>query len=138
VVSEATAQQDFNMTLLSLFAGLALLLAAIGIYGMLSYSVQQRSQEIGIRMALGAHGKDVLRMVVKVGMMLAGLGIVIGIAGALALSHLLTALLFGVKPNDPSTFAAIGGALALVALLACWIPARRATRVDPLFVLRYE
>lgn len=138
VVSEATAQQNFNMTLLSLFAGLALLLAAIGIYGMLSYSVQQRSQEIGIRMALGAHGRDVLRMVVKEGMMLAGLGIVIGIAGALALSHLLSALLFGVKPNDPRTFATIGGALALVALLACWIPARRATRVDPLVVLRYE
>jgi len=138
VVSEATAQQNFNMTLLSLFAGIALLLAAVGIYGMLSYSVQQRSQEIGIRMALGAHGKDVLRMVVKEGMTLAGLGIIIGIAGALALSRLLTALLFGIKPNDPGTFAAIGVALALVALLACWIPARRATRVDPLVVLRYE
>jgi putative ABC transport system permease protein len=94
--------------------------------GMLSYSVQQRSQEIGIRMALGAHGRDVLRVVVKEGMTLASLGIAIGIAGALVLSHLLTALLFGVQP------------LALVALLACWIPARRATRVDPLVVLRYE
>ncbi|HEU0005864.1 MAG TPA: FtsX-like permease family protein [Terriglobia bacterium] len=121
-----------------MFAGIALLLAAIGIYGMLSYAVQQRSQEIGIRMALGAQAKDVLAMVVKQGMTLAGLGIVIGLAGALALSRLLTALLFGVKPNDPLTFALIGGLLALIALLACWFPARRATRVDPIVALRYE
>jgi ABC-type antimicrobial peptide transport system permease subunit len=138
VVSEATARQNFSMTLLSVFAGIALLLAAIGIYGMLSYAVQQRCQEIGIRMALGAQAKDVLGMVVKQGMTLAGLGIVIGLAGALALSRLLTALLFGVKPNDPLTFAVIGGLLALIALLACWFPARRATRVDPLVALRYE
>ena len=138
VVSEATARQNFSMTLLSVFAGIALLLAAIGIYGMLSYAVQQRSQEIGIRMALGAQAKDVLGMVVKQGMTLAGLGIVIGLAGALALSRLLTALLFGVKPNDPLTFAVIGGLLAVIALLACWFPARRATRVDPLVALRYE
>jgi predicted permease len=101
---------------------LAVLLASLGIYGVVSYSVGQRTQEIGIRMALGAHGRDVLRMVVKEGMTLAGLGIVIGIAGALALSHLLTALLFGVKRNDPRTFALIGGKLALVALLACGFP----------------
>jgi putative ABC transport system permease protein len=138
VFSEATARQSFNMTLLSVFAGIALLLAAIGIYGMLSYSVQQRSQEIGIRMALGARGGHVLVMVVKQGMKLAGLGIVIGLAGALALSHLLTALLFGVKPNDPVTFVIIGGAMGLIALLACWVPARRATQVDPLVALRYE
>jgi predicted permease len=138
VVAEATARENFNMTLLSVFAGIALLLAAIGIYGMLSYSVEQRSQEIGIRMALGAQGADVLWMVVKQGMTLAGLGIGIGLAGAFGLTRLLTALLFGVKPTDPITFAAIGLVLALVALVACWVPARRATRVDPMVALRYE
>jgi ABC-type antimicrobial peptide transport system permease subunit len=138
VVAEATARENFNMTLLSVFAGIALLLAAIGIYGMLSYSVEQRAQEIGIRMALGAQGADVLWMVVKQGMTLAGLGIGIGLAGAFGLTRLLTALLFGVKPTDPITFAAIGMMLALVALVACWVPARRATRVDPLEALRYE
>jgi len=138
VVSEATARQSFNMTLLSVFAGIAVLLSAIGIYGMMSYSVQQRSQEIGIRMALGAQDRDVLRMVVRQGMSLAGLGIAIGLAGALGFSRLLTTLLFGVKPNDPITFASVGVALALIALLACWIPGRRATRVDPLSALRYE
>jgi len=138
VFSEATARQSFNMTLLTVFAGIALLLAAIGIYGMLSHSVEQRSQEIGIRMALGARGGDVRGMVVRQGMALAGLGIAIGLAGALGLSHLLTALLFGVKPNDPLTFVTICGVLALIALLASWVPARRATRLDPLVALRYE
>jgi putative ABC transport system permease protein len=138
VVSEATARQDFNMTLLSVFAAVALLLAAIGVYGMLSYSVQQRSQEIGIRLALGAQNGDVLRMIVRQGMILAGLGVALGLAGALGLARLLTALLYGVKPNDPATFAAVAAVLALTALLACWIPARRATRVDPLAALRYE
>ncbi len=138
VVSESTARQDFNMTLLSVFAGLALLLAAIGVYGMLSYSVQQRSQEIGIRMALGAQRTDVLRMVVGQGMTMAGIGIAIGLAGAYGLSRLLTSLLFGVKANDPLTFAVVALVLALISLVACWIPARRATRVDPMLALRYE
>lgn len=138
VVSESTARQDFNMTLLTVFAGIALLLAAIGVYGMLSYSVQQRAQEIGIRMALGAQGGDVLRMVVKQGMTLAGLGIAIGLAGAFGLSRVLTALLFGVKPYDPVTFASVAIVLALTAVLACWIPARRATRVNPLVALRHQ
>jgi putative ABC transport system permease protein len=126
------------MTLLSVFAGIALLLAAIGIYGMLSYSVQQRSQEIGIRMALGGRAADILRMIVGEGMKLAGVGIVIGVAGALGLSRLVTALLFGVKPYDPWTFVSVVAVLALVALAACWIPAQRATRVDPLLALRHE
>jgi len=138
VVSDATSRQDFNMTLLSVFAGIALLLAAIGIYGMLSYSVQQRSQEIGIRMALGGRAADILRMIVGEGMKLAGVGIVIGVAGALGLSRLVTALLFGVKPYDPWTFVSVVAVLALVALAACWIPAQRATRVDPLLALRHE
>jgi len=138
VVARATASQDFNMTLLSLFAGIAVLLAAIGIYGMLAYSVQQRAQEIGIRMALGAQSGDVLRMVVVHGMKLAALGILLGAAGAFGLSRLLNTLLYGVKPNDPSTFIVVSAGLALVAMLACWIPAYRATRVDPIRALRYE
>jgi putative ABC transport system permease protein len=138
VFAESTARQSFNMTLLSVFSGIALLLAGIGVYGMLSYSVKQRAQEIGIRMALGAQGADVRGMVVRQGMLLAVLGIVIGLAGALALSRVLTTLLFGVKPNDPLTFAAVAAVLALTALAACWIPAHRATRIDPLIALRYE
>jgi predicted permease len=138
VVAEATASQDFNMKLLSLFAGLALLLAALGIYGMLAYSVRQRQQEIGIRMALGARGGDVLRMVVFHGMELASAGIVVGVLGAMGLSRLLTSQLYGVKPNDPWTLAAVSAALAIIALVACWIPAHRATRVDPIIALRYE
>ena len=126
------------MTLLSVFAGIALLLAAIGVYGMLSYSVQQRSQEIGIRMALGAQRSDVLKMVVGQGMAMAAMGIGIGLGGAYGLSRLLTSLLFGVKPNDPLTFAAVALTLAAISLVACWIPARRATRVDPLLALRHE
>ena len=138
VVGEATSRQDFNMKLLTVFAGIALLLAAIGVYGMLSYSVRQRSQEIGIRMALGAQSGDVLRMVVRQGMMMAGAGIVVGLAGAFGLARLITAMLYGVKPYDPLTFAGVAVVLALTALAACWIPALRATRVDPLEALRYE
>jgi putative ABC transport system permease protein len=138
VFAEATGRQTFNMTLLSVFAGVALVLAALGIYGTLSYSVEQRSQEIGIRMALGAEGADLRKMVIRQGMSLAGLGILIGLAGALALSRLITTLLFGVYPNDPVSFAAIAALLALVAFLATWLPARRATQVDPLAALRHE
>ena len=138
VVSEAMASQDFNMTLLTLFAGIAVVLAAIGIYGMLAYSVRQRAQEIGIRMALGAQRGDVMRMVVGHGMKLAAFGIVLGAAGAFGLTRLLTALLYGVKANDPSTFFGVSLLLAFIAMLACWIPARRATRVDPIVALRYE
>ena len=138
VVAETTARQNFNMTLLTVFAGIALLLAAIGVYGMLSYAVQHRSQEIGIRMALGAQRSDVLRMVVGRGMALAGAGMTIGLAGALGLTRLLSAILFDIKPNDPLTFGEVAALLALISLAACWIPAHRATRVDPMQVLRYE
>ncbi|MGJ5819197.1 ABC transporter permease [Paludibaculum fermentans] len=138
VVGESTAREDFNMTLLTLFAAIALLLAAIGVYGMLSYSVQQRAQEIGIRMALGARGVDVLRMIVSQGMLLAGLGVAIGLAGAFGLSRLMASLLYGVKPQDPVTFGVVAGILLVVSLVACWIPAWRAMRVDPLIALRYE
>jgi len=126
------------MTLLSVFAGIALLLAAIGIYGMLSWSVQQRVQEIGIRMALGGQATHMLRMVVGQGMRLAAAGVGVGLLAALGLARLLTALLYDVKPWDPLTFGAVALVLLVVALLACWIPARRATRVDPLVALRYE
>jgi putative ABC transport system permease protein len=138
VRSGAVAMRQFNMTLLSVFAGLALLLAAIGIYGVIAYNVTQRTREIGVRMALGAERRDVLRMVLNQGMVLAGLGIAFGIAGALALTRLLGAYLYQVKPTDPMVFAATALLLAGVAILACVIPARRAMRIDPMIALRYE
>jgi ABC-type antimicrobial peptide transport system permease subunit len=117
---------------------LALLLAAIGIYGVMAYNVAQRVREIGIRMALGADAGQVLRSVVKEGMMLAGAGAVLGIAGAFGVTRILQAYLYGVTTTDPVAFAATALLLGLVALGACWIPARRATRVDPILALRHE
>ena len=124
--------------LLTAFAGVALLLAMIGIYGVTSYHVTQRTQEIGIRMALGAQMRDVVKLVLKSGMVLALLGIVAGFVGALALTRLLSSLLFGVKPTDITTFVLVSLCLLVTALLACYLPARRATKVDPLIALRYE
>src|SRR5262245_17375828 len=134
----AVAQPKFNALLLSLFAGLALLLTAMGLYGVMSYSVVQRAQEIGIRIALGARNGDVLKMVLRHGLKLTALGLLIGLAAAYALTRYMQSLLFGVKPTDPLTFAAIALLLVAVALLACWVPARRATEVDPLEALRTE
>jgi len=132
------AERRFNMLLLQLFAGMALLLSAIGIYGAVSYAVTQRTQEIGLRMALGAQPSGVLRMILLQGMTPTFAGIVLGLAGALALTRLLLAQLYEVTPTDPLTFTAVPAALALVALLACLLPAIRATRVDPVIALRSE
>jgi predicted permease len=138
LMADSLAQQRFNMLLLALFAALALILAAVGIYGLMAYAVSQRTHEIGVRLAIGAQRRDVLRLVVRDGVKLAFYGIAIGIAAACGLTRLMSSLLFDVKPTDPPTFAAVAALLAIVALAACYIPARRATRVDPMVALRYE
>jgi len=138
LLAVSLAQQRFNMLLLGLFAALALILAAVGIYGAMAYAANQRTHEIGIRTALGAQRGDVLRLVMKDGAKIALFGIASGIAGALALTRLMASLLFEVKPTDPATFASVAMLLAFVALAACYIPARRAMRVDPMVALRYE
>ena len=137
-ISSSIAAPRFNTTLLSIFAVVALVLTIIGLYGVMSYSVAQRTNEIGIRMALGAQSRDVLGLIVKEGLKMVLFGLVLGIGGALALTRLLETLLFGVKTRDPATFLAIAGLLSIVAMLACYIPAWRATRVDPLEALRCE
>ena len=138
IVSDAVTQPRFNLVLLGLFSGIALLLSAAGIYGVTAYSVAQRTHEFGIRMALGAQVGDVMRMIVRQGMLLISMGIAIGLAASFGLTRLLRTLLFGVSVTDPLTFVAITTLLTLVALIACYIPARRATKVDPLVALRYE
>jgi putative ABC transport system permease protein len=138
LVGDSLAGRRFTMALLGTFAGLALVLAAVGIYGVMAYTVTQRTHEIGIRMALGAQRADVLRMVVGQGIRLAGIGVAIGMVGALALSRFLETLVFHVSPRDLATFTVVPLTLAAVALLASWIPAHRAMRVDPVVALRFE
>lgn len=138
VVSSSITQQRFILTLLACFAGLALILAAVGIYGVMSYAVTQRTHEIGIRMALGARVGDVLRLVFRQGLVLTLIGIALGMALSFGLTRLMKSLLFDVTPTDAMTFALVAVALVVVALLACLVPARRATKVDPLIALRYE
>jgi predicted permease len=138
VVASSVAPQRFNMLLVGLFAGLGLLLATVGIYGVVSYSVAQRTNEFGIRMALGAGATDVARLVLKQGLVLTLLGVTIGLGASYALTRLMAGFLFGVKPTDPLSFVVVSLGLLTVALLACYIPARRATKVDPLVALRYE
>jgi putative ABC transport system permease protein len=138
VMAESVARQRFTMLLIAIFAGVGLLLASVGIYGVISYTVSQRRHELSVRLALGAQGRDILKMVVGQGMLLALGGIVAGLAAAFLLTRVMASLLYGVSATDPLTFALVPLALAGVALLASLIPARRATRVDPAGALRYE
>lgn len=138
IVADSASRRRFSVLLVAIFAGVALLLAGIGTYGVISYSVQQRSQEIGIRMALGADRRDILRMVLRQGMLLTLAGVAAGLAGALSLTRFIESLLFQITATDPATFGGVSALLVCVALLACYVPARRATRIDPMDALRHE
>jgi putative ABC transport system permease protein len=138
LVDESLAKPRFNMLLLSLFAGLAVVLASVGIFGVITYSVSQRTHEIGIRMALGAKRVDVLKLVIAQGMRLVAIGILLGGVSAFLLTRIMTDLLYGVSPTDPTVFWSISILLILVSLLACYLPARKATLVDPMMALHYE
>ncbi len=138
VIGKSVSQRRFALVLIALFAGLALFLAALGLYGVISYSVTQRTSEIGIRMALGAKASQVLWMVERQGLLLVGIGLIAGTLGALALTRFLEGMLFGIRPTDPLTFLGVGGTLLAVAAAACYLPARRASQVDPMVALRYE
>jgi putative ABC transport system permease protein len=138
LVSKSVSEPRFNMILLAVFAGLALALASIGIYGVMAYSVAERTREIGIRMAMGAQAQDVLKLVLKQGAAVTLMGIGLGLVAALAVTRVISSFLFGVSATDPITFAGIALLLGVVALVACYIPARRATKIDPMIALRYE
>jgi putative ABC transport system permease protein len=138
VVVRSTARQSFNMLLLSIFGASALVLASIGIYGLMAYSVQQRTQEMGIRMALGADRKEIRNLVVWQGMQLAIAGVLLGVGASFGLTRLIASFLFGVKSWDPMVFVTVPALLAAVALLAVWLPATRASRLDPMAALRVE
>ena len=138
ILSDSVAQPRFQTLLLSLFAIAALVLAAVGIYGVMAYTVRQRTHEIGVRLALGAQKWNVLSLVIGRGMRLALFGVGIGVLGALALTRVMSGLLYEVTPTDPLTFVGVSLLLVGIALFACWLPARRATKVDPMVALRYE
>jgi ABC-type antimicrobial peptide transport system permease subunit len=138
LLSNSITRQRFSMWLLALFAALALLLAAVGVFSVMNFTVAGRTHEIGVRMALGAQKRDVLRLIVRQGMVFTLIGVGIGLAGSIALTRVMASQLYGVSATDPATFTAVALVLAAVALLACYIPARRATKVDPMIALRYE
>jgi putative ABC transport system permease protein len=138
VLSGAAAQPRFLATLLLVFAGLALVLATVGIYGVMAYIVAQNTREIGIRIALGAQPKNILKMILRRGLVLTLSGIAFGVAGSFALTRVISSSLFGVSPTDPITFVLVSLILISVAMIACYIPARRATKTDPMVALRYE
>jgi putative ABC transport system permease protein len=138
VLSKAQSRPRFLTLLMTLFSGVALMIATVGIYGVISYSVARRSKEFGLRMALGAQPTNILGLVMKQGLLLVGIGVAWGVLSALALTRLMSSLLFGVKPTDAATFLSVSALLGIVALAASYLPARRATRVDPMKALRYE
>jgi len=138
LVSDSYSRSRFTMIVLAIFAAVALLLAAVGIYGIIAFTVAQRTNEIGIRVAMGAQRGDVLRLVLGQGGRLIFLGVALGVVAGLLITRLMSGLLFGISATDPSTFAGVALLLAAVALLACYMPARRAMHVDPLVALRYE
>jgi putative ABC transport system permease protein len=137
-LTASVAQPQFNARLLAIFGAVAMILTAIGLYGVMAYSVAERTRELGIRRALGAQVGDLLGLVIRQGMKLVLAGVVVGMGGALALTHLIRGLLFGITPTDPWTFVSSGLLVSVVTLLACWVPARRATKVDPIIALRCE
>jgi putative ABC transport system permease protein len=138
LIEESLASQRFATLLLGIFAGIALILGSVGIYGVMSYLVTARTHEMGIRMALGAERSDVMRLILKHGLILAGAGLAVGLLGSVVFTRLMASLLFGVSPTDGITLTAVAVLLVGVAMLACYVPARRATQVDPMVALRYE
>jgi ABC-type antimicrobial peptide transport system permease subunit len=138
VRTTSVAQQQFTLLLLALFAGLALVLASVGQYGVTAYAAAQRTREIGIRLALGAQRRDVMRLILSHGASIGFLGVGLGIVAALSLAHVMSALLYGVRPTDPLAFGAVALLLSILTLIACYIPARRAMHIDPVVALRCE
>jgi putative ABC transport system permease protein len=138
VIDDSMSASRMNTMLLSIFAGLAMILAMIGIYSVMSYTVTQNTREIGIRMALGAQARDVLKLIVGQGLVLTLIGVVVGVAAAFGLTRLMSSLLYGVTTTDPLTFVIVSVILVAVAVISCYLPARRATKVDPMVALRYE